>query len=158
MFLFGMDRRGGFFRFIFFKSIRKVACKFFDSFLREEIVDSFLRRINLFPSFNFHCKKKKKFKRRSYFSDREGKENFFSCSNLKYEVLQVCFEIKKKRFFDRNTRISLHFNKLQFLGEMYFTLRMKKEKEKKKGERKKKLSKKKKRSSKEYWVEAGIRN
>lgn len=153
-----MDGRGGFFRFIFFKRIRKVACKFFDSFLREEIVDSLLRRINLFPSFNFHCKKKKKFKRRSYFSDREGKENFFSCSNLKYEVLQVCFEIKKKRFFDRNTRTSLHFNKLQFLREMYFTLRMKKEKEKKKGERKKKLSKKKKRSSKEYWVEAGIRN
>lgn len=96
LFLFGMDGRGGFFRFIFFKRIRKVACKFFDSFLREEIVDSLLRRINLFPSFNFHCKKKKKFKRRSYFSDREGKENFFSCSNLKYEVLQVCFEIKKK--------------------------------------------------------------
>lgn len=42
--------------------------------------------------------KKKKFKRRSYFSDREGKENFFSCSNLKYKVLQVCFEIKKKTF------------------------------------------------------------
>lgn len=143
LFLFGMDGRGGFFRFIFFKRIRKVACKFFDSFLLEEIVDSILRRINLFPSFNFHCKKKKKFKRRSYFSDREGKENFFSCSNLKYEVLQVCFEIKKKRFFDRNTRTSLHFNKLQFLGEMYFTLRMKKEKEKKKGERKKTLEKEK---------------
>lgn len=56
---------------------------------------------------------------------------------LKIQSSPSLLRNKKKRFFDRNTRTSLHFNKLQFLGEMYFTLRMKKEKEKKKGERKK---------------------
>lgn len=76
LFLFGMDGRGGFFRFIFFKRIRKVACKFFDSFLREEIVDSILRRINLFPSFNFHCKKKKNSNEEVTFRIGKGRKIF----------------------------------------------------------------------------------
>lgn len=87
----------------------------------------------------------------------------FSSSNLKQKLLQVRFEIRKKRnFFDWNTRISLRFNKLQFLDTRKrvppYERRKKRKKKRRRGRKKKKLSKKKKRSRNEYWVVAGIRN